>query len=474
MTGLGVIIAIFFIVRFISNRGAVKDHTNPPTASKDLWVWLAVFHLPIIALFWVMAADHPSALAITSMVVVFFATSVVLFPSLYAQATIYLGWVKPSYWLGRIAYNRHQKDLFAGALFYGWRALQRTSADNKAPYQQWLEERLAQYSGTLGSGAMVVHGFLKGPPNTYAQIRSHFLFLQGLNKNWLPPNIARYAFRYILARTCQEKDFAEIRQQARAWQLMAKDSFAQWVDMYHWSLGADSIPWNLRLKINSLYLKVGNRPLRDLLDQLSRQGATTASTAPSFNELKLAELQLYNRGGQDTEWLNVAWRSYMAGPMGDEWLPRIKALGSFNENELLARLQQSVRDLMSLRSGEGDLDSEAAMQERDNAFKLLSIKLAAMVNRSEQNRMMTGIQEYEEFLALVRLADGLGKDDNSRAQVFFQMRSPVWNWMVELWNNKKNRPLAFLAGSYMAPRAKEFGDTDACNFFTGIISNKFN
>ena len=78
-------------------------------------------------------------------------------------------------------------------------------------------------------------------------------------------------------------------------------------------------------------------------------------------------------------------------------MPRIKALCSFNENEVLARLDQSVRDLISLRSGEGDLDSEAAMQERDMGFKLLQIKINAMVNRSEQGKMMTACKSTKNF-----------------------------------------------------------------------------
>ena len=61
------------------------------------------------------------------------------------------------------------------------------------------------------------------------------------------------------------------------------------------------------------------------------------------------------------------------------------------------------------------------------------------------------MQEYEEFLALVKVAERLGKDDHSRAQVFFQMRSPVWNWMVELWNNTKTAHWHFSGQLYGAP-----------------------
>ena len=73
----------------------------------------------------------------------------------------------------------------------------------------------------------------------------------------------------------------------------------------------------------------------------------------SLEQLKLIELKIRTGLTPAPSALNTAWQGYLAGPAGDEWLPRIKALCSFNENEVLARLDQSVRDLISLRSGEG-------------------------------------------------------------------------------------------------------------------------
>lgn len=471
--GIGVIIAIIFIIRYLRTHGQTPDRTNPPTGSKGLMVWMLYLFLSACLFAVITQGDPSSSLRESISLIVMLVASVILFPSLFAQASIYLGWVKVSYWLGRIAYNRHQKDLFAGALFFGWRAAHHAKGDKKSQGHEWLAHRLNNYRGTLGSGTMLVHAMMKAEPLAYKDLRAQFIWLQGINKNWLPENIARAAFRFILARACREEDFPEIRAQARYWQLVCKNRFAQWVDMYHWSLGADVIPRMLKLKITWLYFWVGNGQLRNFLPHLFKQSTAPTTSLMNLAQLKEAELNLFQSGAKNSQWINDAWRSYSAGPMADEWLPRIKALGSFNENEVLSRLQQSVLDLISLRSGEGDLDSEAAMAERDNGFKLLQIKIAAMVNRSEQNKMMTGIQEYEEFLALLRVAERLGKDDHSRAQVFFQMRSPVWNWMVELWNNTKNRPLAFLAGNYMAPLAREFGDTDAYEFFSGIVGHKY-
>lgn len=475
--GIGIIIAIIFIIRYMRNRNRLPDRTNPPNGSQAFWVWLAYLSLATILSLAVYSAAQPSVIFEYGFLAVLACGSVFLWPSFYARISIYLGWVKVSYWLGRIAYSVHRQDLFAGALLYGWRALARAQARSRAhetnSAREWLEAKLAQYRGTLGSGTMLMHALIKYPDAAYADLRAHFHLLQGVNKNWLPKDVAHNAFRFILARCCTERDFSEIRAQARYWQLASVNRFAQWVDMYHWSLGASQIPFNLRVKIAWLDFWVGNRPLKLYLPQLKPQVQLDAGAAYGLEQLKLIELKAFAGLAPAPSALNNAWHIYLNGPLADEWLPRIKALGSFNENEVASRLQQSVRDLISLRSGEGDLDSEAAMQERDKGFTLLHIKISAMVKRSEQGKMMTGIQEYEEFLALIKVAERLGKDDHSRAQVFFQLRSPVWNWMVELWNNTKNRPLAFLAGSYMAPLAQEFGDTDAYDFFAGIVGHKF-
>ncbi|HMY40302.1 MAG TPA: hypothetical protein PK011_13330, partial [Marinagarivorans sp.] len=211
----------------------MKDHTHPPTAPKDVWVWLTLFPVVILAYLSVFVLDQLSIPSLIALVVVFSIASLILFPSLFAQASIYLGWVKVSYWLGRIAYNRHQKDLFAGALFFGWRAAHHAKGDKKSQGHEWLAQRLNNYRGTLGSGTMLVHAMMKAEPLAYKDLRAQFIWLQGINKNWLPENIARAAFRFILARACREEDFPEIRAQARYWQLVCKNRFAQWVDMYH-------------------------------------------------------------------------------------------------------------------------------------------------------------------------------------------------------------------------------------------------
>jgi hypothetical protein len=391
----------------------------------------------------------------------------------FAQIAVYFGRVKMSYYLGRIAYLLHREDVFAGALYYGWRALKRVKPHDKAREERWLQQRLAAHTDTLGSGAMLMHALLKSEALNYKDLRAHFNFLQGLNKNWIPANLARRLFRIILANACTEGDFNEIRVQARYWQLVGSNPFAQWVDMYHWSLGVEKVPFLMRLKIAWLNLRVGNATFKNYLPQLKNSVVVPSSNSHSFAELKQIEASLYAGLHTNAAQLNEAWRHYLSTQAADEWMPRIQVLSCFNGQAVYERLERSVQDVISLRSGEGDLESEAAMQQRENAFKLLQIKIAAMVNRTEHHKLMTGIQEYEEFLAIVRVAERLGKDEHTRAQAFFHMRSPCWNWIAEMWNNKKDRPLAYLAGNYLAPLAKQFGDTEAFDFFTGIVTNRF-
>lgn len=467
----GFIIFMLLIFRFLENN-IQRDSTRQKRSQAYLAVWLVYIAIATGFALLVIPAktQNPGMFYAASILVAGY--WLILLPSLFAQLCIVCGWVKPSFYLGRIAYFINRRDIFGGALFYGWCALRRSKTQETD--RQWLLQRLAKYQGTLGSSAILMHGLLHADGKNYPQLLAHFNILQGLNKNWLLPALARSVCRFILARACFEGDFAQIRQQARYWQLVGRNKFAQWVDMYHWSLGAKNIPRVMRLKLRWLYFWVGNGPLKQYLAQLAVRQIPAATDLSRLENLVHSEISLLQSGAGEQALLNKAWLNYLGEQLPAQWQPRCSELGCFNGTEALQQLRHSVLTAISLRGGGADMDNDAAMQERENNFKLLRIKLHALVSRCENQQLMTGVQEYEEFMALLRVATQLGKDDHTRGQIYFQLRSPIWNWMAELWNNQKNRPLAFLAGSYLAPLAKEFGDTEAFNFFAGIINNRFN
>ncbi|RZA09721.1 MAG: hypothetical protein EOO68_00405, partial [Moraxellaceae bacterium] len=335
---LGLLIFGYFIVKHIRKNGLTPDRTNPPANDKFIWIWLAYFALAIFIFVAIFTAQQPDRLFIYSGTLILTLGLVILFPLVFAQVAVYFGRVKISFYLGRIAYLKHREDVFAGALYYGWRALKRVKPENKERDERWLQQRLAAHTGTLGSGAMLVHALLKCAALNYKELRAHFNFLQGLNKNWIPANLARRLFRIILANACTVGDFNEVRVQARYWQLVGGNPFAQWVDMYHWSIGAEKIPFFLRLKIAWLNLRVGNATLKNYLLQLKNSAVIAVPASYSFTELKQIEASLYAGAHTNAEPLNAAWRHYLSTQAADEWMPRIQALGCFNTQAVYERL----------------------------------------------------------------------------------------------------------------------------------------
>lgn len=471
MGALGFIIVLLLVSHY-SAKNKPRDSTRQKRSQAYLAVWLIYIALVTGCALLVFPVKAQSPWLFYAASIILAGYWLVLLPSLWAQLCIVCGWVKPSFYLGRIAYCLHQRDIFGGALFFGWRALRRSNTQETD--HLWLQQRLAQYKGTLGSSAMLMHTLLHAEGKNYPQLLAQFTILQGLNKNWILPALARSAWRFILARACSEGDFAEIRRQARYWQLVGNNAFAQWVDMYHWSLGAQKIPFGLRVKLRWLYFWVGNAQLKQYLVQLAGVQTPAAADLSCQENLIHREFSLLQSGAGDQAPLNNAWQDYLREQLDAKWQQRCVELGCFNSIEALQQLRHSVLTAISLRSGGADMNNEQAVQERDNHFKLLRIKIHALVNRCENQQLMTGMQEFEEFMALVRVAAQLGKDDHTRGQIYFQLRSPLWNWMAELWNNTQNRPLAFLAGSYLAPLAQEFGDTEAHTFFSGLVNHRFN
>ena len=217
---IGIIVAIVFIVRYLRNRDTVPDRTNPPNGSQYFWVWLAYLGLTTLSSLALYSAAQPSRILEWLYLGVLAACSV--FISLfYARISILLGWVKPVI-SSAASLIRCTGRIYSPVLCYTAGAPLRVAVRSKNTAKGLACAKLAQHRGTLGSGTMVMQALIKYPQAPYKELRALFHLLQGVNKNWLPSDVALSAFRFILARSCAERDFAEIRAQARYWQLVCK------------------------------------------------------------------------------------------------------------------------------------------------------------------------------------------------------------------------------------------------------------
>lgn len=469
---LGIVILIWIVRYFASNgaNGGPSTANDPPSKWYLLIFLLAYFGSSVIL--GLFGKLHP---VITAITFIFFLFPIYCFPSWYAQITIRLGWVKTSYWLGRMALAIHYRDPFSGGLFYGWKAAQHVPPEKRQDCINWLEKKVTSHKKTLRSGTMVMRVFLKSTTMGEAQLMENLRLLQGCNKQLIPGNISRYACRFMLARDLPTGDWQLIARTAAQWHGVTSNALASWLLEVHYN----NSPLTRRKARFTLFLKYLLAGMPSIAKYLPEHKDTTLPPSLSdksreqisLADLKSAEWWLLNHQSDKVKTLNNEWKFFISAEQTAlQWTERIQALGSFNSNEIFQKLVASVSDHISGRDGADVLENDVASSERDRNFQLLQIKINSVVQRLDQNNLMTGVQEFEDWLSIATLANKIGTDQMAQAQVFYMMRSPCWNWVVKLWNGK-DKPLGFLISSFLSPRASN--DKDAYNFFNGIITNRF-
>lgn len=466
------IIAIILLIRIViyySNRSV--NGSGPSRVNNPPFAWFLLLFPFIVTTTLIIDNLLPKVW----LVVINIPSLILCFPSWFAQISIRCGWVKISYWLGRIALAVHRRDSFGGALFYAWLALQHAKPDHVEPLHYWLTQQLSQRKRVLQSGAMVMQILLKYQRITDIQLMDNLRILKGCNKALIPGNITRYACRFMLARDLATSNWEIINATAQQWHGSAYNPLATWlIKTFRYKRSTQK--HKLKLNLYASYIFAGMPAISKYLPAYQTAYAAPSlrdASALSHQNLVLAEWWLRQHAQDTDKKLNDYWGEYRQSSLRNEWLPRAQQLGIFNTDESFTRLEKSITDVISYRTGSDSLDNDAISQERDRHFNLLRIKIRAVTSRVSQKKLMTGSQEFEEWCAIALLAQQLRTDAISESQVYYILRSQCWNWVVELWNNANNKPLGFLISSYLSPMTFTFSDTEANTFFHGIITNRF-
>lgn len=464
---LGIII-IIWIIRAIAN-GSGNQSGSKANGAPTPWFPIRFFMCwgaIAAAGAWIMPISAIAASIFTTV-----STLILCFPSWVAQLSIRLGLVKTSYYLGGHAQAIHTRDPYSGALFYGWRALQRVTPEKREQLREWLQTRLSNRKSVLRSGTMVVQVLLKHGHISDEQLMEQLRLLHGCNKRLIPGNISRYCLRFMLARDLPTGDWRLIRATTVQWLDAGFNPLASWLHEFHWNRNrAHKI--GTRLYLFYKYLLAGMPKIARHLPpgEIYDIDEATQPQATSLQDLKLAEWAALKSGRP----INNAqqWKACIQDQQ-DHWQARLQALGSYNPEEGLKKIAQSVQDLMAHRNSDEALESEQVSEERDRDFRLLRIKIDAINHRLYSQQLMTGAQELEEWFAITHLAQKLAIDAASESQVFYMLRSCCWNWVARLWNDANAKPLAFLICSYMSNLAYNASDNEALGIFSGIVADRY-
>lgn len=461
-------VILILLVRWI--LAAARGDEPRPAAPRTRWVLLRFpFYCLALSLVLLSSGSPYAHLALIPF-------PVIAFPSWMARPAIRLGLVRTSYWLGFMAGAVHHRDRLGGALFYGWRALLRSRPERREKALPWLEHRLTGWRRQLRAGAMVMQVLLKYPRLDDTRLMAMLRVLDGCDMRQLPGDIRRYVCRFMLARAIPSGDWALIAATARQWQEHGWNPVAAWLLELHRSHGEDYPRTRRYLHLPLRYLSAGCPGWRRYLPRVLAAAAVPGLDGRGPEQvdraaLLRAEWFFHQRPELNALVLNPYWAHQLDDPQALRfWEARISALGAYDPNEVIEQIRATVQRLTSERDGAAALESDQVEAQRNRDFRLLRVKLQAVNQRVDNERLMHGGQELEEWLSIALLARALSAEPGGRAQVFFAMRQTCWNWVAELWNGGTHRPLAYLISSYMGAGAVALGDTEANETFSLVLT----
>lgn len=454
---------IILIARSVSSGSEQKGKPIPAESGLSvmaLVVWMVCFILLLPTL---AEGDWTLRLVIWPLVILF------LLPSQVARLTIRLGLVRTSYCLGRLALYANRRSQLAGALFYGWRALQRHPRDSRRyarglDFLQWRLQRPKVFSGGIMLMQLLMRMDDLDEERRYARLR----LMKHLDFETIPRALARHAFDVLAAHALARGDWAEIRASGDTWRRACYVPLAGLLVTHHKRARGEKRFADIGLRY--LYWLGSGRP--KWLDQLPPVPLDTAETAaapaaPSHDAL-LAQAAARVRHGQALAPLQADWLASLRSPgFAATWTSRAAALGCRDTTGAVEAVRASVRSCLA----HGDtsvLDDDAQAQALDLQFEKLRFLTRAITRRQESQQLMPGNLEFEEFLNFCELLHSFTGSQTVRYQAYAIAEHAVWNWMADLWNLRLERGLAyFMCGAMIVP-ASEFG-SEAARVYNQIL-----
>jgi len=481
MGGVGVVIIIIYIVIRWSRRDkGVSGDTCPAHNTRAFIVISGVFTGLVLVLKYSESTAAP--------VIYLIIASIAILPGYFSITTSKLGWVKTSYFLGRISYFHFRRSAFSGGLMRGLQATyQQRSDEARRESLRFLKSKFLRHKGKIYSGemilAVIIDAFLLHPHDAKYMSRQLKL-LDGIGKASIPRCISVYASKLALAPALANNDWDEIIKLTRQWRTPAKNTTTQYLEkVYRVSFKEGGVFTQLSCKYHQLFFF-----RKPLLVNLPEQLKINEQHSHGALDKKSPVEQLFSV--QTLEQNKVAfYREKMLSPQQQAyWKSRAQEIGVWKVDQAWDEIAQSVERCLSQKSqfpggqsGKNQSPQNTLNQplddiqneQVDKLQKNLHYICQSISRRLESENLAYGVQNYLDWIKIHQILNELKIDKLAFETAFIANHTTLWNWVAELWNNKKERCLAHYISNVCAPIAKECGQGEFYDTLHGIVQGEF-
>ena len=445
---------VFIIILVIYGINALSDGSKGVSIRDSqrgyaglIWVLVFVFNFAVI-----VAYEEAGIIA-------FVLCLPFIFPSAFSLFTAKNGWVKTSFYFGRICFGNYSRNPYSGALFRAFQASQKLSSSQQLEALTWLQSRYSCYKGKLFSGDMLmivmIEAMLKRPGDTDF-VRQELKLLSSVGKDSIPGGISEFFCKFTLAPALSSGRWAEVLVVANQWNTPSSNRVAQYViEYYGYHVQAASYHYRwIDVFMASLFApnqkKLG-RALQGLTEGggevetqhvIPRQWARRINNEPYEREVLTKEVQYMLTNDTKTHWEG-----------------RVQTLGLWQPDEALESIVESLNHFVNLSCADGQAEdvSEDQLEQYEREYKNIYYICRNIDKQVEKKGHDTSINNFFVWLNIWRSMQVLKTSTGGWGGAFSMMHDSLWNWIALLWNTQRDLSVTYFISSASAPIAKEGG-----------------
>ncbi|HED33138.1 MAG TPA: hypothetical protein ENJ08_02825 [Gammaproteobacteria bacterium] len=400
-------------------------------------------------------------------------SSIFLFPGFFSKITSVFGWVKTSYYLGRISYFYFNRNVFAGALMRGLQATyHQRSNETREKSLRFLKSRYLRRKARIYSGEMVliviIDAFLLRPNDAQYMARQLRL-LQGIGRASIPKCVSIYASKLALAPALANNDQGEIHKLIYQWSTPATNYITEYLKRVHMVHFRDAgFFTHLSCKYRQLFMIK-----KPLLVNFPKHLKATEKHSKDTTDRQSSVEYLFSTQAMEQDRAQRYREIMLSESQQSHWKKRAQTLGVWQADQAWNDIARSVERCLSQKTNTITHLDDSQNEQIDKLQKNLHYICQSISRRRETEDLGYGVQNFMDWIKIRQILHELKVDSIAFDTAFITNHNIIWNWVADLWNIKKERCLVHFIASVCAPIAIDCGQKDFYDTLQGIVQGKY-
>jgi len=388
-----------------------------------------------------------------------------------ADLTACFGWVRVSYYLGKLNIFSLGRDPKALDLYRAFQAASRISNEEKRrEAMRWLYEKCHKEKGKLFSGQMIMFIIIDAQltrPHDHSYLVKRLGLLKYIASVSIPKPVSILASKHALAPALANKDWNNIRAVCDQWDTPAKNYLVKYLREFHGHYICKDLYFS---KINCWFYKLRILTQRELLT-FCQQSLAELEQTQEVSTGEDPKIQLLQAQAPLESELITSIREELSNlEQKERWLKRAEELGVKQVPESWDMLMDSINQCNKLKIESEVIESEQEYQRFEQLHKNLFYINASISKKLDKKMKGSSLPHLLDWLQVMHILQELQINKANQLQAFDRIHLTLWDWVADLWNIRKDRCLVHQIAMACHPLAIDIGNREFAKVLTDITS----